>query len=254
MARDGPLARDVVEVQKIDRAVGAQRDVGRRGREAARAAAGFYQDGDGVSKIILALRVVVLDAAQRVEQRARLEPEGARIDLVDRRGRVVAVGLLDDGGERAVAAHDAAVAGGVGHDGADDRHVVAVLDVLVERPADRFDVDKRSVSAKHKGIAVLPCFEEIPCAHDRVPRSETLFLFTYFAARGRLLDVVAARHNADIRDARLLRRVHDPRQHGLERHLAKHLGRRRVHALPLARGENDTIQFQHVLAHKHASL
>ena len=104
--------------------------------------------------------------------------------------------------------------------------------------ADGLRIDKRSVSAKYKGIAVLVLQKEILRADHRVSCSETLFLFPYFAAFGCLLYVVAACDDTDFFNARRARRINYPAQHRLSGHFAKHFGVRRVHPLSLAGGEN----------------
>src|SRR5690606_1392953 len=85
--------------------------------------AGLGQHLDDVGEVELPLGVVGVDAPQRGRQEAAPEAEDAGVDLVDGRLLGGGVGLLDDAPDPVVlgGADDAAVAGGVGQPGGEDR-------------------------------------------------------------------------------------------------------------------------------------
>ena len=82
------------------------------------------RDGEAehVGQVLLALRVRAPDPAERLPQHLGVEGEHPGVDLGDLGLRGVGVPLLDDRHDRAVLAHDPAVAARVGHDGAEHGH------------------------------------------------------------------------------------------------------------------------------------
>ena len=118
---------------------------------------GLGQHLHDVGEVVLALRVVGADHAQRGRQEAPAEAEDPGVDLVDVELFGGGVAVLDDAGDVVVLAdaHDAAVAGGVLEPGGEDRAGGAGVAVLGHQLGDRAGPQQRRVAGEHEHVHVV---------------------------------------------------------------------------------------------------
>ncbi len=151
-AVDPPLGQ-ARHVREVDAVVDAEREVGIGQRAGLDGPAGGEQGRQDVGQVELALGVVLLEAAQRCEQRAAVEHVQAGVDLADRElglGRVAGGLRLDDALDVAVgAAEHAAVAARVLELHRRQRRGGAGLLVRGDDRGDRLARDQRHVAVQH---------------------------------------------------------------------------------------------------------
>ena len=151
-AVDPPLGQ-AGHVREVDAVVDAEREVGIGQRAGLDGPAGGEQGRQDVGQVELALGVVLLEAAQRCEQRGAVEHVQAGVDLADRElglGRVTGGLRLDDALDVAVgAAEHAAVAARVLELHRGQRRRGPGLLVGGDDRGDRLARDQRHVAVQH---------------------------------------------------------------------------------------------------------
>ena len=136
----------VVDHDRFARILGGERD---------HLVAGGAQHGHRVGQVVLALRVLGAQPAQRRREQVAAEAVDRRVDLVDLELLGRRVGVLDDAGDAIVlVAHDAAEAGRV-RDARGEHARRRVLDPVLGRElGDRLRPHERRVARQHEDVVL----------------------------------------------------------------------------------------------------
>src|SRR5579862_7825716 len=238
-----PLATEALELGELRLVVDAKDLAGIARADRVHRNSVFHRHRDDVGQVVLALGIVRLEPRDPAAEELRGCGQHARVAFADGALRGSRVFLLDDLlYEAAPAAHDATVAVGALGSHGQQRHLALAGEG--EEPLESLAGDQRHVSIEHEhDVAAGNLRHHL---QQRVPRAETLGLQRPGELlRGEYLThALAAVAIDDVDRIRLerSRRV----DHVLEQWTAgkrlQHLRDRRLHALALARGENDDRQ------------
>ena len=218
-------------LRQLDARVHAHGLLGILGSQRQHLAAVGTADFKHVGEVVLALRVVVGHAGERVEERRRVEAIEAGVAFRDRGLFGRGVFLLDDACHRVALAHDAAVAEGVFHLHGEHHHGGARFLALGDERGDRLRSDQGAVARKHHerafgnravgaGHSFASGVDGIACA--QLLRLDDDLRVVLHERRDALAHV--AQDGDDVGDARLMGGVHHPAHERLAQDLMGHFG------------------------------
>ena len=248
-----PSAQHRLGAGQLHEVVDAGRFAGVLEQQCLRDVTGFVQDRDEVGQVVLVLRVVPPDTAQRRAEQARAHHHDRRVDLGDQPLVGARVALFDDPRDRAVLrVHDAPVARRVVRLGGQDGQRRLALAVRVEQSRDGARSQQRRVAGQDQDVAVarrrvssliVGIATETACPVPSCSLCSTNIRLTSVRARSveRLLDPRRAVSDDDDGRAHVLlgRGVEDVEHHGSSTEVVQGLGTGRPHPRAFARGEHD---------------
>ena len=202
-----------------------------------------------ISKVILALGVVVRNTRKRIEKRRRIEAVEARVAFRDSGFLLVGVFLLNDAHHSFALANDAAIPKRVVHMHGEHDHGRARLFALGDKGLNGFRSDKRAIARKNHertlGDRAVGLRECLTTGVHGVARAELLGLNGDFRIalnkRSNLFGHMSE-HGDHIFDAGVMGGVDDPAHERLAKHLMNNLGFVGFHASSSARSKNQRFR------------